>query len=172
MNSLALVHYHNQVLTWSSDIEGSRVLSHQLIHLVDESRILHEKRDSLLYGIEAITKNHVTFKIFDEYGLAASGKEYIRFRAHYHMLPHPKINESYNSFETVTENVLNLVRILKVNCTELRVRLETMRTIMEEAQNGNYCISDTLQNLYLNCEKLYCGIQFDIGFLANIVQVG
>ena len=113
MNTLALVHYHNQVLTWSSDIEGSRVLSHQLIHLVDESRILHEKRDSLLYGIEAITKNHVTLKIFDEYGLAASGKEYIRFRAHYHMLPHPKINESYNSFETVTENVLNLVQLFK-----------------------------------------------------------
>ena len=85
------------------------------------------------------------------------------------MFPHPR--KTFN-FEMISDNIFNIVRLLKINCTELKVRLESMRSIMDEAQNNDLFISDMLQNLYLNCEKLYCGIQYDIGFLTNVVEVG
>ena len=46
-----------------------------------------------------------------------------------------------------------------------------MRNIIEGAHNNNLYISDMLYTLYLNSEKLYCGIKWDIGFPTNIVEI-
>jgi hypothetical protein len=92
----------------------------------------------------------------------------LRFRAHYHLYPHPK--RTWN-FDTTSGNAKYLVQILKKNCEELKERLDGMRTIIDDADNNYLFISDMLRELYLNCEKLYCGIQWDIGFITNVVEV-
>ena len=71
MKTLVLAH---KVLSYSSNIEGSSVLSNELVNLVEENEQLHEKRISLLYGINLVRKKQVRFKIFDIYGLTPEGE--------------------------------------------------------------------------------------------------
>jgi hypothetical protein len=78
----------NKILSYSTSLEGSSVLSNELVNLLEENEQLHEKRISLLYGLNH-HKKEITCKIFDEYGPTLSG-EFLRFRAHYHLYPHPK----------------------------------------------------------------------------------
>jgi len=71
----------------------------------------------------------------------------------------------------IKNNIRKFVIILKKNCNEIKGTLESMRNIIEEAHNNNLYISDMLYTLYLNSEKLYCGIKWDIGFPTNIVEI-
>jgi hypothetical protein len=154
----------DKVISYSHDLKGSTALSRELVNLMEENGELHEKRTSLLYGI-GNHKKEVSCEVFDEYALASSG-ELLRIRAHYHLSPAP--TKTLN-FDITSGNVMYLVRLLRKNCELLKEKLDSMRTIVDELQNNNMYISDVVHDMYLNCEKLYTSIQFDIGFITNIV---
>jgi hypothetical protein len=166
MHTLILKEYFNKVLTYSVGIDGSVVLSNQLAILMEEYGQLYERRLDLLNGI-AFHKRHVMCRILDSYGIGTSG-ESIHFRSFFTLVPCPGSNARFMS---AADNVLYLVRLLKRNCFFMKIRLNSMRTIIDEYQNNEIELPDMLHNMYLNCENLYFGMQGEIGFLANIVYV-
>ena len=157
----------NKAVTFSSKLEGTNLLSSELNNLLVANEKLHEQRISLLYGIEKISKKQVRIRPIEESGLTSSGESLV-FRRDFQITPHPR--KTYD-FDMITDNILNLVGILRRNANEIKGTLESMRNIIEEAHNNNLYISDMLYTLYLNSEKLYCGIKWDIGFPTNIVEI-
>jgi hypothetical protein len=77
-----------KILYYYPTLQGSTVLSNELVKLMEENEVLHEKRTSLLFGLR-YNKGEVACKIFDEFGLTPSG-EYLRFKSYYFLSPHPK----------------------------------------------------------------------------------
>lgn len=164
MNTIVLA---NKVVTFSSNIEGTNILSSELNKLLVENEKLHEQRISLLYGIKKIGKKQVRVRIIEDSSLTSSG-EPLSFRREFQITPHPR--KTYD-FDMISDNMLNLVGILRRNANHLRETLESMRNIIEESHNNNLYLSDMLYTLYLNSEKLYCGIKWDIGYPTNIVEI-
>lgn len=152
MNTIVLA---NKVVTYSSNIEGTNFLSSELNKLLAENEKLHEQRISLLYGIKKIGKKQVRVRIIEDSSLNSSG-ESISFRREFQITPHPR--KTYD-FDMISDNMLNLVRILRRNAEHLRETLVSMRSLIEESHNNNLYLSDMLYTLYLNSEKLYCGIK-------------
>jgi hypothetical protein len=163
MKTLILRDYSNKSLSYDSNT-ASHVLGGELENLFDETIKLHEQRRIFLSGISWY-KREVVMDVQDEFGIDSTG-ELLRFRSHFTLHPAPT---ALRNFETSTRIIMWLVRILRANCFEIKKRLNTMRTIIDEAQDNNITIPELLQEMHLNCEKLYFGIQVDIGFLANIV---
>lgn len=163
MNMKTLI-LKDKVLSYCPSIKGCTVLSNELVNLMEKNEQLHERRSNLLYGID-LHKKKVFSEVWDEYGLTPSG-EYLHIRTHYTLSPSPT-----RAINFETNNVMWLVDLLKKNCVQLKEKLDDMRIIVDEIQDNNLYLSDMLHDMYLNCEKLYCGIQFDIGFITNIVTV-
>lgn len=162
----------DKVLSYSPTLKGSSVLSNELVNLMEENEQLHEKRLSLLYGVN-VHKKQVSIEVWDEYGLTPGG-ECLHIRGHYTLTPAPMRAvdlETSPGFGTGSSNIMYLVDLLKKNCVQLKEKLDNMRVIVDEMQDNNLYLPDMLHDMYLNCEKLYCGIQFDIGFITNIVVV-
>jgi hypothetical protein len=165
MKRLILREYNNRIIDYNV-VSGPYLLTNELENLYEESGQLYEQRKTFLKGIRWY-KREVVCDITDEYGLDDSG-ELLRFRSHYTLRPAPT---ALRNFEDSTRVIMWLVRILRGNCFEIKRRLNTMRTIIDEVNDNQIDIPNILHEIHLNFEKLYVGIQVDIGFLANTVSI-
>jgi hypothetical protein len=167
VKTLILPDYHNRVLSYCTSEEGMSLLNTELCNLIGESNDLYDMRETLQSGIKLHRKD-VQVKIVDECGVDSSG-ELLRYRSHFTIYPAP---DSQMIWSTTGGNIIYIAKQLRRNCFYIKKVLNTMRNVVDHAQEHNITIQDALYNMYVDSERLYASIQEGIGFLANTVTPG